>query len=123
MAARWCPELARSIDHNTDDEDARDPDDSNTCGPFHPAVMVSGCRKAVWKWWCPQHRRRKKRGTNIKKFDVWNALDEGLAELRTHHKAVGVNDRMVQPFQKNKSASHHDNPDGGADEHFRSKRS
>src|SRR5260370_10461026 len=122
MATCWCPEPAGPIDHNTDDEHHRCAKNNNPCDPIQPAVIADGCRIATWKWQCPQHHEGKKRRNDIQEFYIRNSLDQRLAELGSGQKTVGVNHAMRQPFQKNASASHHDEPDRGADEHFFSKR-
>src|SRR5260370_32593930 len=69
-----------------------------------------------------KQRKCKKRGTNIEQLDVWNSPDECLAELGTGKETVAMNDSVVEPFEKNESASHYDQPNGCGDEHLLAQR-
>src|SRR6266849_753077 len=72
----------------------------------------------AWKWQRPKQRKCKKGRTNIEQLHVWNSPDERLAELGTDKKTVAVNHGVVEPFEKNKGASHRDQSNGGCDEHL-----
>ena len=124
LAARGIrgPAQGRRVQHFSDEKNCRCPKNGNAHGPFHSAVIIGARMINVWKRQRPQYRERKESGANIEQFYVWNSFDQRLTELGTRKETIGVNDGMVEPFEKNESASHHDQPDGRADKHFLSQR-